>query len=76
MSIERKKMVAVTSAVAMYIKSQEEAAAYAAMAAQEADAPPETGRAAQMTGLANAWGMAGRTAHMQARTLMQMRAFK
>lgn len=77
MSIDKKKLAAMNAAVFMYIKTQEEAAFYAAQTAG-GPAGPEAAQLAAPAQVvqANAWGMAGRSAHMQARTLMQMRAFK
>ncbi|HKK90427.1 MAG TPA: hypothetical protein VJ936_03450 [Desulfobacteraceae bacterium] len=74
MTMERKKLAAVTAAVFTYIKTEEEAACFAAQAGhglpgadeQPAGRPPAP----------NVWGSCGRSDLMQIRTMMQMRAFK
>ncbi|SMC78978.1 hypothetical protein SAMN02746065_11065 [Desulfocicer vacuolatum DSM 3385] len=72
--MENKKLAAATAAVFTYIKTQEEAAFYAAGPApeEEAVAAPAAGPQVQF----NAWGAAGRNDQMQGRFLMQARAFK
>ncbi len=61
-----KKMAAAMAAVTYYIKTQEEAAAMAAMPAEEEPAPVSA---------VNLWGASGRQSQMQMRNLMQMKAF-
>jgi hypothetical protein len=63
---KNKKMAAAMAAVTYYIKSQEEAAAMAAMPAEEKPAP---------AGAVNLWGVSGRQNQMQMGSLMQMKAF-
>jgi hypothetical protein len=72
--MENKKLAAATAAVFTYIKTQEEAAFYAAgagLAVEEAVAAIP-GPQVQF----NAWGTAGRSDQMQGRFLMQTRVFK
>ncbi|ACL05468.1 conserved hypothetical protein [Desulfatibacillum aliphaticivorans] len=59
--MDKKKVAAAIGGVMQYLKTEEEALAAAAQAPK-----PER---------VNYWGMAGRQASMQMRTLMQMRAF-
>ena len=61
-----KKMAAAMAAVTYYIKTQEEAAAMAAMPAEEKSAPVSA---------VNLWGVSGRQNQMQMGSLMQMKAF-
>ena len=69
---DRKKIAAAVSAVMNYIATEEEAACMQAMAAsavepvleEYADAPVKL------------WGMSGRQAQMQMRTMMQMKTFR
>lgn len=73
--MDKKKLAAAMAAVTMYIKTQEEAAAF--MAAEQAadNSAPEP--AAQGPAImANAWGITGRQALMNANTMIQMRMFK
>ena len=74
--MENKKLAAATAAVFTYIKTQEEAAFYAA----SADPAPEAVVEAAPIGVPhapfNAWGAAGRNDQMQGRFLMQTRVFK
>jgi hypothetical protein len=63
------KMAAICSAVLQYIKSEEEALIMQAQAASQAAATTAAVRPA------NAWGVSGRQAHMNLRTLMQFKAF-
>ncbi len=61
-----KKMAAAMAAVTYYIKTQEEAAAMAAMPVEEKPAPVRA---------VNLWGVSGRQSQMQMGNLMQMKAF-
>ena len=63
-----KKMAAAMAAVTYYIKTQEEAAAMAAMPAEEIPTPATAAAV-------NLWGVSGRQSQMQMRNLMQMKAF-
>ncbi|MBI9088023.1 MAG: hypothetical protein JEZ12_02270 [Desulfobacterium sp.] len=71
--MDRKKMAAATAAVVTYIKTQEEAAAFAPPLEETPMALAQTGPPA---GAVNTWGMAGRGDQMQGRTLMQMGVFR
>ncbi|MCP4116539.1 MAG: hypothetical protein GY737_14225 [Desulfobacteraceae bacterium] len=68
--MDRKKMAAATAAVVTYIKTQEEAGCLAS------GQDPSQGAAPLPAPGFNHWGMAGRSDHMQGRTMMQMRVFK
>ena len=73
--MDEKKLAAATAAVFAHIKTGEEA--YAAQLAAEAQAGQSAGRTAgQPVAMANAWGLSGRQAIMQANTMMQLRMFK
>ncbi len=72
--MDNRKLAAATAAVFTYIKTQEEAAYYAAQADQSQLAVKET--APQAMGFANIWGVTGRTQLMQDRSMLQMRRFK
>ncbi|MFO7749787.1 MAG: hypothetical protein R6V54_06800 [Desulfobacteraceae bacterium] len=74
MTMERKKRAAVTAAVFTYIKTEEEAACFAAQAGD--GLPGEEQEPAGKTPAPNIWGSCGRSDLMQIRTMMQMRAFK
>ncbi len=77
MTIDAKKMAAISSAVLTYIKTYEEAAYFASGAGMEQhetilSTPPAAG-----TGnYPNMWGSFGRSNQMQMRSMMQMRALK
>lgn len=71
--MDKKKLAAAISAVYTYIRTSEEAAAFAAM--QPAEPEPQ-GFGSQVMQPANVWGMTGRSNQMQANTMMQMRMFK
>ncbi|THB76051.1 MAG: hypothetical protein D3926_18860 [Desulfobacteraceae bacterium] len=73
--MENKKLAAAVAAVFTYIKTQEEAAAMAAAPAAQA-VDPAAMAAPVVLPRQNLWGQSGRQAHMQLRTMMQMRAFK
>ncbi len=60
--MDKKKVAAAVGGVMQYLKTEEEARA----AAIQAPPPPPK---------LNLWGLSGRQASMQMRTLMQMRAF-
>ena len=65
------KMAAAIAAVMAYLKSEEEMAAASAAAAQAAAQPPPAATAVS-TGM---WGLSGRQAMMQTRSMMQMKSF-
>jgi len=67
-----KKIVAALAAVSQYIQAEEELLYMQAMAAPACDQRPSTAPPAAL----NVWGMSGRQAQMQMRSLMQARAFK
>ncbi|MCP3871732.1 MAG: hypothetical protein GY699_01045 [Desulfobacteraceae bacterium] len=74
--MDKKKFAAALAAVSAYIKTSEEALAYAA---QEASDPAQAAVVAQpqmVMQQSNVWGISGRQTHMQANTMMQMRMFK
>lgn len=63
----RKKITAAIAAVTAYLQYEQEAGAMAGMGEDPATVPALPVRM---------WGISGRQAQMQNRTLMQMRAFK
>ena len=73
--MDSKKLAAATAAVFAHIKTGEEA--YAAQMAAEAQTQASARAASgQPVAMANAWGLSGRQAIMQANTMMQLRMFK
>ena len=78
--MDKKKLAAAMAAVMTYIKTQEEAAAFAAAPAQSSADPvlqPEMLVQPQVAmPPVNTWGISGRQTQMQANTMMQMRMFK
>jgi hypothetical protein len=70
---DTKKITAAISAVMNYIKTEEQAVLAQASAAG-ASAPVQAVSGGM--GPVKLWGMSGRQARMQMRTLMQMRTFK
>ncbi|MDY0221845.1 MAG: hypothetical protein RBR67_11965 [Desulfobacterium sp.] len=70
-----KKMAAATAAVVTYIKSQEEAARFAAPLERSMDETLKSNDAGPAL-CVKTWAMAGRSDQMQGRTMMQMRIFK
>jgi hypothetical protein len=68
----KKKAVAAAAAVIEYISAEEEAMRIQSLAG--AGGMPAPGAAA--AGAVNLWGMSGRQAQMQMRSLMQMRTFR
>ena len=68
----RKKIAAAVSAVMNYITIEEEFACMQAMAAPAVEPVPEEYADAPV----KLWGMSGRQAQMQMRTMMQMKTFK
>jgi hypothetical protein len=72
MKMEKKKLSAAMAAVYAYIKTSEEAMAYAAMQDSEAAA----GMSPADNRPYNTWGIVGRQNQMQANSMMQMRVFK
>jgi len=73
--MDKKKISAALAAVAMYIKTQEEAVVYPAPVIPEPETEPALipQPAAQPF---NVWAISGRQAHMQANAMMQLRMFK
>nr|NJM04912.1 hypothetical protein [Desulfobacula sp.] len=73
--MDKKKMSAALAAVAMVIKTREEALACSApeISEPETQAPILTQPAAQPF---NTWGISGRQTQMQANAMMQLRMFK
>lgn len=67
-----KKIAAAVSAVMNYITTEEEAVCIQAMAAPAVEPVSEAYAAAPV----KLWGMSGRQAQMQMRTMMQMKTFK
>ena len=73
----RKKRAAALAAVTCYLKTEQEAAAVQAMAAQAAEQAriqPATPAAAAPP--LKIWGISGRQAQMQVRNMLQMKTFK
>jgi hypothetical protein len=73
--MDKKKITAALAAVAMYMKTQEEALLSSAPATAEPETEPAfiPQPAAQPF---NLWGVSGRQTHMQANAMMQLRMFK
>ncbi|MCF6247137.1 MAG: hypothetical protein L3J69_07225 [Desulfobacula sp.] len=71
--MDKKKLAAAISAVFTYIKTSEEAAAFASHAAI---VPDTAVLGLQVVQPANVWGITGRSNQMQASTMMQLRMFK
>ncbi len=76
MTMDGKKLAAVSAAVFTYIKTQEEAAFMAVAAGSVPETASEPTLQQDSGYRPNIWGMAGRDAHMSMRSLMNMRAFK
>lgn len=75
-TMNQKKLAAAIAAVFAHIKTQEEAAVYA-MAPPVQPEPAMPAAEPQMNfPKPNAWGVAGRQAQMQLRSMMQLRMFK
>ena len=76
--MDKKKMQAISIAVAEYIKEEEAAMAAALIAArQKAMAPSRPARSIQAAGSSpGQWAASGRLAQANQRTMMQMRAFR
>jgi hypothetical protein len=70
---DTKKISAAVSAVMNYIKTEEEAICIQSLAEPAVEPIPEAYAAVAPVKL---WGMSGRQARMQMRTMMQMRTFK
>ena len=66
---QKKKMAAALTAVAAYIKSEQEIQMAMAWAAEPAPVLPE------VQSVGNAWALNGRQTQMQMRSLLQMKAF-
>ncbi|MBF0259719.1 MAG: hypothetical protein HQK62_12950 [Desulfamplus sp.] len=75
MSIDKKKMVAVTAALFNYIKTEEEALGYACAEPVQEPSQPVTLCTSNLN-YPSVWSCAGRNAQMQMRSMMQIRAFK
>jgi len=73
MSIDKKKLAAITAAVFTYIKTQEEA--QSAQINMPTDLIDSSGVTSDYSNF-SLWGYAGRSAQMQMRSMMQIRAFK
>ncbi len=73
--MDKKKLAAALAAVFAYIKTSEEAAAFNAQQVSESisELAAEPGQIMQQN---NIWGISGRSNHMQANAMMQMRMFK
>jgi len=69
MDLEKKQAAAI-AAVTLYLKAEQEAAAMQGMAAAQI---PSVSHAAPPL---KVWGLSGRQAQMQMRSLMQMKTFK
>ena len=77
MTTDKKKIAAAMAAVFTYIKTEEEAACFAAQNGENQLTAALSGIQASGMGVKpNVWGSCGRTDLMQIRTMMQMRAFK
>ncbi|MFK5952117.1 MAG: hypothetical protein QM498_03600 [Desulfobacterium sp.] len=74
--MENKKLAAATAAVFTYIKTQEEAAFYAATAGPALEEVVEAAPVGGPQAPFNAWGAVGRNDQMQGRFLMQTRVFR
>lgn len=70
---DRKKKIAAIAAVSHYIKSEQEAMAFAQ--AQESGFLSEPEIKEQPPLVLNLWGISGRQQQMQMRSMMQMKAF-
>ncbi len=70
MEANDKKLAAAVAAVAAYLQTEQEALY---LAASGVDLAPKKAR--RPAGAANLWGLSGRQAMMQNRTLMQLKAF-
>ncbi len=75
MTMDGKKLAAVSAAVFTYIKTQEEAACFYAGADAVPEAVPDSNQQQDSGYRPNIWGMSGRDAHMNLRSLMQLRTF-
>jgi len=73
--MDKKKLSAAMAAVLAYIKTSEEAAAVYGPQVSES-VPEQAVQPWQGMQLNNLWGISGRTTHMQANSMMQMRMFK
>lgn len=67
--MDNKKTAAAMSAVMAYIRTQEE------MAAMQGASPQEPEPKGPAAGPVNLWGLNGRQAQMQMRTMVQMKSF-
>jgi len=67
---KEKKQAAAIAAVTLYLKAEQEAAAMQAAAATQIPSVSQTAPPLKV------WGLSGRQAQMQMRSLMQMKTFK
>ena len=74
--MDKKKLSAAIAAVFTYIKTSEEAAAYYAPEALESAPVIPAAPQQQVIQQPNTWGISGRSALMQAGSMMQLRMFK
>ena len=75
--MDKKKISAALAAVAMFIKTQEEALMYSTPVITDPETTAEIPLITRATAQPfNAWGISGRQAHMQANAMMQLRMFK
>lgn len=72
--MDKKKITAALAAVAMVMKTREEALACSALEIPEPE--PEASILSQAARPFNVWGVSGRQTHMQANAMMQLRMFK
>jgi hypothetical protein len=70
---DKKKKIAAITAVANYIKSEQEAMAFSQ--AQVSDFPDPITATSEPAPPVNLWGISGRQQQMQMRSMMQMKAF-
>lgn len=78
MSVDKKKLAAITTAVFTYIKMQEETAVGSTGVAYPANTTlqPCLSNLGNNPNYVSIWGLAGRNAQMNIRSMMQMRTFK
>jgi hypothetical protein len=74
--MDKKKITAALAAVAMYMKTREEAVLSSAAVIPEPEPITEPHALIQAARPFNVWGISGRQSHMQANAMMQLRMFK
>lgn len=74
--MDKKKITAALAAVAMVMKTQEEALLSSVPVIPEPEPEPEAPVLIQAARPVNLWGISGRQTHMQANAMMQLRMFK